>query len=300
MTTIEAAPSTPALRPRRPWLAGLLSLWCIGLGQIYNGNLRKAFFFWAFWLISTATVVVLMNLAAPSPSSFWAAVAVAMVTVGVQLYGVVDAVREARSRRTMSLKRYQRFGLCVLGIVYVTGVTNGGFALAGWRSFTIEAASMRPTLARGERLLAQGYGQETPQRGDVVVFRPASYPEQDWLKRIVGLPGDRIQLRSGVVYLNGAPLAQAILGATRDGNLYLETTPEGRSYGISENDHDSNGDTVEWTLPVDRYFVLGDNRGNSLDSRDPRIGLVSRDEITRHAGLIYWSGDWHWIGTPIE
>lgn len=134
------------------------------------------------------------------------------------------------------------------------------------RAFTVDGPSMQPTLHTGERLLIDKvtYRLRDPHRGDVVVFRYPSDPRQYYIKRVVGLPGDEIRITGGLLHINGT----AIHEEYTIGPIFGEYGP--------------------YTVPDGRYFVLGDNRNNSEDSRSHRVGAVPRDLIIGRALVRYW------------
>lgn len=134
------------------------------------------------------------------------------------------------------------------------------------RAFTVDGPSMMPTLRHGERLLVDKltYRFSEPQRGDIVVFRYPSDPRQHFIKRLIGLPGDTVEIRDGRVFINGVALEEDYVVQPILGRYGPRTVPEGT------------------------YFVLGDNRNNSEDSRDPRVGFVPRDHLVGRAVWRYW------------
>lgn len=136
------------------------------------------------------------------------------------------------------------------------------------QSFYIPSSSMEPTLVPGERVLvAKFYYRITePQRGDIIVFRYPIDNRKNLIKRVIGLPGEKIKISNGMIYVNGEPL-------------------QGDKYGRTYYDYGFYGEG-EKTVPEDSYFVLGDNSINSDDSRF--WGYVPRKNVLGRAFLIYW------------
>lgn len=193
-----------------------------------------------------------------------------------------------------------------------------------WAPYWIPSASMKPTLLIGDFLIATPLS--TPHRGDVLVFRhPAT--EAEWITRLIGLPGDTVQMREGQVILNGTALERtpgvsfeepyAPQGPARtlprcsntpqtEGAPCLkirqtETLPSGRSYQVLETGLMPLDDTVEFTVPGGAYFFLSDNRDNAIDSRLPIAnggpGLVPAENVTGRVAWVVFSsageGLWH-------
>lgn len=134
------------------------------------------------------------------------------------------------------------------------------------QSFLVQGASMEPSLSHGERVLVDKitYRFRDPQRGEIVVFQYPADPRRKFIKRVIGVPGDVVYIRGGTVFVNGVPLREDyILGPT-----YGEFPPT--------------------RIREDHYFVLGDNRNNSDDSRFADVGPVPRRLIVGRAVLTYW------------
>jgi signal peptidase I len=168
-----------------------------------------------------------------------------------------------------------------------------------------------PTLLIGDYFVAErGYfRRQAPRRGELAVFRWPRDRRFDFVKRIIALPGDRVRLRAGVVYINDAPIAREPAGHFSDPEFqramvqYVETAADGHHYRIVKvGEGQPLDNTAEVIVPADHYFVLGDNRDNSADSRDPwsGVGLVARADLTDRPYLIYWSRSHERIGTPLE
>jgi len=169
--------------------------------------------------------------------------------------------------------------------------------------YHVPSPSMVPTLLTGDQLVASkypyGYSRysspidlmpdfagrllgKVPERGDVVVFRLPRDPATTYVKRLIGLPGDRIQMKGGRLYINDAIVPRRLVGPfTGDAGgrntptLYVETLPGGREHEIVEmSDADRYDDTPVFVVPARHYFMMGDNRDDSLDSRTK---LIVRD-----------------------
>jgi signal peptidase I, bacterial type len=200
-----------------------------------------------------------------------------------------------------------------------------------FQPFSIPSGSMMSTLLVGDYLFVSkfsyGYSKYSfpfspdlfsgrilgsePERGDVAVFRLPSDPEVDYIKRVIGLPGDRIQMRDGVLYINGEAVERKLIGSYRpDGQydtgaevpLYEETLPNGVTYTTLDLTPNSPGDnTREFVVPEGHYFMMGDNRDNSADSRFS-VGYVPLENFVGRATIIFFSisGDtsplaiWKW------
>jgi signal peptidase I len=210
-----------------------------------------------------------------------------------------------------------------------------------FQPFNIPSASMENTLLVGDYLFvekfAYGYSrnsfpfrgwpvgdffhgrlfERTPTRGDVIVFKmpnPNS-PDymQDFIKRVIGLPGDRVQMLNGQVFLNGKAIPKERVadyvgpdeyGIVRNVARYKETLPDGRSYYVLDLTPNSNEDNTEvFTVPPGHYFMMGDNRDNSDDSRMD-VGFVPAEDLVGKAEFRFFSIDetavwyepWTWPG----
>jgi signal peptidase I len=209
----------------------------------------------------------------------------------------------------------------VLAVVLALAATT---AIA--RPYYVPTGSMEPTIAIGDEVLASkfayGYSryslpfdvgvsssarlfERMPARGDVIVFRLPRDPQQVYVKRLIGLPGDRVQMRGGRVWLNGKELplkragegpVEAENGATFSVPRYVETLPDGRRHFIYKVQW--NGpldDTRVFVVPPGHLFMMGDNRDNSLDSRvaqtDGGVGFVPMENLIGRADIIVGSVD---------
>jgi signal peptidase I len=187
-----------------------------------------------------------------------------------------------------------------------------------FQPFSIPSGSMRPTLLEGDYLFvtkwSYGFSRYSlpfgpdlfsgriwgsePKRGDVVVFKFPPDPSIDYIKRVVGLPGDKIQVKDGQLFINDVPVPRVKTGQIDNPDIteenqpidvYRETLPNGVSYDTLDLNPNSIGDnTREWNVPAGHYFMMGDNRDNSSDSRFT-VGFVPAENLVGRANLVFFS-----------
>jgi len=189
-----------------------------------------------------------------------------------------------------------------------------------YEPFSIPSGSMIPTLLVGDYLFVSkfsyGYSRHSlplslplipgrvlytpPERGDVVVFKLPTDNRTDYIKRIIGLPGDRIQVTGGVLHVNDQPVMRERVGdyvrhmasgtVVRDPR-YVETLPNGRRHTIIETQGDfgPRDETRVYTVPQDHFFAMGDNRDSSLDSRFSDVGFVPKENLVGRAEFLFFS-----------
>ena len=207
-------------------------------------------------------------------------------------------------------------------VVYAVLIALGIRTLA-FEPFNIPSESMLPTLLVGDYLFvskyAYGYSRHSfplshrlpaingrvfsrqPERGDVAVFKLPRDNSTDYIKRIIGLPGDHVMVRGGVLYINDEPVKRERIEDFYYRNGYpipqfRETLPNGVSYSTLDlTPGGAHDNTRVFSIPPGHYFVMGDNRDNSLDSRVERrqsgVGLVPEDNLVGRAELLFFSTD---------
>lgn len=205
-----------------------------------------------------------------------------------------------------------------------------------FQPFTIPSASMEPTLLEGDYIIVSKYsygfskhsiplspplfsgrilGQQ-PQRGDIIVFKLPRDNTTDYIKRLVGLPGDHVQVKRGTVFINDKPVGQMPQGQTTidlggfmtKADVIKETNPAGKSYLTYSVDPSAPPENTDvYVVPEGQYFMMGDNRDNSLDSRFPKendgVGFVPFENLEGKAQIILlsWSHGaalfkpWTWV-----
>lgn len=187
-----------------------------------------------------------------------------------------------------------------------------------FQPFSIPSGSMRPTLLEGDYLFvskyAYGYSHHSipfspkifsgriwgaaPERGDVAVFKFPPNPGLDYIKRVIGLPGDKIQVRKGLLYINDVAVKREKTGqidnidvteVPEPVDVYKETLPNGVSFDTLDISEGTFGDdTREFLVPEGHYFMMGDNRDNSSDSRFT-VGMVPSENLVGRANVIFFS-----------
>ncbi len=216
-------------------------------------------------------------------------------------------------------------------IVYA-GLIAVGIRTVAFEPFNIPSGSMIPTLLIGDYLFVSKYSYgysryslpfspnlfsgrilgHLPNRGDVAVFKWPRDNQTDYIKRIIGLPGDRIQMKSGQLYINGAIVPRQELGnytadeqGARPPRLFTETLPDGPTHELLKMYEEGGLNTTpEYKVPEGHVFAMGDNRDNSSDSRDPSggVGFVPVENLVGRAEFIFFSVDarapwweiWEW------
>jgi signal peptidase I len=191
-----------------------------------------------------------------------------------------------------------------------------------YQPFSIPSGSMMHTLLIGDYLFvskfAYGYSRHSfpysivpvsgriwgaePERGDVAVFKLPADPGKDYIKRVIGLPGDTVQMQDGQLYINGEVVQRELTGTFTDSDplgrqisaqIYRETLPNGVTYDTLDLGPSGSDNTPEYQVPAGHFFMVGDNRDNSADSRVPGsgVGFVPYENLVGRAEIIFFSID---------
>jgi signal peptidase I len=284
----------PTISDRKPWIAAALALFCTGLGHLYCGRIVRGMG------LFLASLVFVPAAALAAVTGYAAAILVALgAAIGVYLAVLLFAVLDARSIARRAGKDYRLRD-------YNNGLVYAAFVLIGltypWgaahlvrqhvlEAFLIPTASMAPSILPGDRLLVNKleYAIRSPQRFDVIVFRAPENPQQRFVKRIIGLPGDTVEVQASRVRINGqdvlqqpAPLSPP-LGS--QGEIRWESR-DGRTHPVLIGDGEASGDLPATPVPPGAFLVLGDNRDRSRDSR--HFSFVPEADVIGEAQCIYY------------
>ena len=300
----------------RPWLAGLLSLLCPGLGQFYNMAPRRALCIFALFAVLIAALLIVLSIPPVAGSTVILFFVLGCAAMLLMVFSAIDAVRGAR-----------RGGIAIPGkfnSVYVLGgillvfflLAQQSYSRSGfgpiWDTVHVADWSMAPALRSGDYVIGwkSAWTDRRPERGALILFSEAGREKPLYASRIVGLPGDRIQMREGRLFINGVITERKEDGTfsyDRDGKKitvpqYTEIFAPGGPHTVLEiSDKERLDNTTAYAVPADYYLVMGDNRDESLDSLlQQRFGFVPATSLRGAPTIIFWSRDKSRIGINFQ
>jgi signal peptidase I len=290
-------------KPRNPWVAVLFLVLFGVLGppaaMCYLGKGRAgAAYFFVPLLIMAGLFALWWHGMLPYPEQVLYAFTALYVVIGIS--HVLIAARHYV--RLTPIKWYARW-YNIIGIFIVPVLFAIFFRFSILEPFDAVSVSMSPAINSKDYFVVKKYAYHGlhPARGDIVIFGVGLPPKIDtYVKRVVGMPGDTVQLKEGVVFINGTELVRRKIddfalkqpgkAVTHSIAQFEETLPEGKHFRIlQEFTGGEFNNTEEVRLPSDNYFLLGDNRDNSIDSRMPKIGLVPKDAIVGKAAFVLFN-----------
>jgi signal peptidase I len=237
----------------------------MGLGQLYNGNPKKAIVAYILWLATAA-----FSILAPLSKSLAWPLSLLAVQLFFGLIVMVEAIYDALNLREITLRPYNRWYV-YLGIILIHGWVIGqiqlDLVLSSTRAYKIPTQAMSPALEIGDSLVAdmKAYEKRAPARGDVIILKYPNDESVPYVKRVIGLSGEKLEIANRSVYINGSPLTESYVQHTDPASIYEHWGP--------------------YTIPQNRYFVMGDNRDNSQDSRF--WGYVKKHQVLGRATYLY-------------
>lgn len=276
---------TPA--SRRPWIAGTVSILLPGLGHVYAGKPLRGL---VVWMLTVVAGVVGLAIVVAVPA--WAEPpALAAIVVVLLLAVAWDAARTARRQSlAFQLRPYNRWyvyaGLLLLSAFVVQPMLLRPIKALIAAAYKLPSTSMEPTLLKGDYLLVAPL-RGPVRRGQVVVYRTA---RGMFMKRVVGLPGDTLAMRDGQLIINGRALPEWYVRRADKDPVVPEFAWQ-RAYLLPGADtaayHPSLRTWGPLMLPPKEYFILGDNRGESFDSR--YTGFVPQTDLVAQPTAVYFS-----------
>ncbi|HPS36537.1 MAG TPA: signal peptidase I, partial [Candidatus Omnitrophota bacterium] len=259
---------------KQPFLAVFLSLWLPGLGQIYNSQIGKAIGCMVLCFLAPSFLGALLK-----PLGV---VIAHIIDPVIKLFVLNDAYSSADKINGGNGNVFSRFHKNIINgviLLWLFPLIFSAVSTVTLRTFFISpykypTQSMSPALQPGDKIFVNKwiYRHENPKRGDLVVFQSPAAPKKDLLKRVAGLPGEKLKIQDGHIYIN-------------DKLLETPEFPRERQYfNIEEWQYGKGGLVIQ--IPQNSYFVLGDNSAKSADSR--QFGFVPRKVIKAKAFFIWW------------
>jgi signal peptidase I len=276
----------PSTRWKRAGLAGFLSLFIPGTGQLYNRQPRKA-------LLLVLPIPAVVALAAKTRIVFFFATMVTFVglLIGWRLFIAGEAAYGGWTNKPESAPSRPRLIYPLIAVVLtIAALYPSHDDFKRWTSFAafkVPSASMCPTICSGERIAADlgAYRSKSPERGDLILLQHKSSPAL-FIKRVVGLPGDVVGPGpNGTILVNGETLIFPEVCGTAARQKY-----DPADYSMFKSRR----------VPEGTFFVVGDNLGNSFDSRIPEFGTVVVGDVRGKPIFLYWSPSRSRIGCTIH
>lgn len=280
--------------PRKRWLAAILTILTIGLGHVYSGKAQKgAILYFGQYAVLIACMAILF--VHPSLSVLCLSILFSLMYF---IYALADAVNLSKQNRSAyPLKPYNRWYVYAAIVIACSFIIQPALlnTLKHYimQAYQIPADSLKPTLLAGDRILAKtGLSIKSGiQKGDLVIFPYPIDPSHDFIKRVVAVGGETIEIRDKKVFINGEEAVEPYI-------VHSDTIIASGSSARRDN-------MPPVRIPDDALFVMGDNRDNSHDSRF--WGFVKESAVTGKAAIIYWSWDrknlnvrWDRIGRTIQ
>lgn len=278
------------LKKRSRWGAALLSiLTTSGLAQLYNVQPRKAALFFA----ANVAVLAAFELTGVA-TSFCGYAAITLVGILILIVSFIDAIKNSGSE--VQLKWFNRWYIYMIYFVAILVLLVG--VRMNVEAFNMPASSMNPTILSGEKFIVDKHvkARQGLYRGDIIVFLYPVSRDKKFIKRLIGLPGDRIRTEGTDLYLNGEKIPHTVVKSEND--LFITSEVLGEHHYTVQYYPYHNYPDQDYVVPDGQLFVMGDNRDNSADSRE--WGFVPMSDVLGKPTFIYWSSDHGRIGKPLQ
>ena len=271
------------LKKRKLIWVFLLTLITPGLGQIYNGMLKKG----VTYAVALELVLLVFS---PLLLNFYGMICYLAIIIGVIIFILLEALLKAKRLGEIALKPYNKWYIYLLIFLlssfaihpFLSWIIKNNIA----KAYKIPSSGMEPTLLDGDHLIAnmKPYKGETPKRGDIVIFEYPKDPSKDFIKRVIGLEGEKVEIIGSRIRINDQ-LIEDPWGYYSETSVIPKAIPALEQFGPV-------------VVPKDSIFVMGDNRNNSHDSRF--WGFVHIRQMKGKALYIYWATRKSRIGKEIK
>ncbi len=256
-----------AVVKKKPWLAVFLSYIFPGMGQFYNNQLLKGFAF----IICVIFLLIVHPFFYP----------LFFLLIPLYLFAIKDAFESAEKRNGSNQKLFEQgsryIRTLIVFILLFEFIPFFDIAKAHFiQAYKFPSGSMTPTLLIGDHILVDKTTRNSIKRGDLIIFKYPEDPERDFIKRVIALGGDTIEAKDKKVFINGKAIEETYI---------MHTDSLTRPGGIEPRDNFG-----PFVIPENNFFVMGDNRDQSYDSR--YWGYVPKEYIKGKAFKIYWSWDY--------
>lgn len=284
-----------ANKPRKPWVAGVLTFVTRGLGHLYAGSPKRGLIL--FGIEQCLVLTLGLSIIAYTPD-IYSLLVFAVIGIGFTIFCVLDAAAIARKKKDQyELAKYNRWYayvgyFIVMSLGISTFISDSIVKSKLVKAYRLPSGAMEDTLLIGDHVLVdQRKSAREPHRGDIVIFEYPKDPTKDFIKRVVAIGGDTVEIKDKKLIINGALVTEPYI-------VHKETN----TIPAPENPRDNFGPKV---VPAGSYFTMGDNRDRSYDSRF--WGFVSKDKVKGTMRSIYWSWDrekgsvrWNRIGKEVQ
>lgn len=283
---------TPAGCPRNPLIAALMSAVLPGFGQLYNGRVNSAIWIFLCFCLLTIPLMAIVALYLPVALTLPVLVLSLVLTLGLWLYAIVAAWRQASLSKRYRRPAWQTGGLYAAVFVVCSLIILP--LLVNWvqsrqvQAFRIPSGSMQPTILAGDFLFANKnyncpYCRKNVQRGDAAVFVYPNNRNLYYIKRIIALPGDEVEFAANGLSVNGVALSAP--GEAPEAGEVIEESINGVSWRAIAGTVADGSRTV--IVKPGHVFVMGDNRDHSSDSR--KFGQVPLSDVVGRARQVWFS-----------
>ena len=280
------------ISPRKVWKALLFSLLSLGVGQIYNGQIKKLCI-----LLACILFVPMIFAITKLSTTFYGNVVLSVIFIGLILYMIIDACVSAKLQNKYIPRKYNKwyfhflFGIIILFGFWLFFQSPLSVKNNYVRYFKIPSMSSEPTVQMGDYIVAdmRAYKNSIPDYGDIVIFNMDNSP---YLFRVVGKPNDTLSIKDKSLIINNKPVTTLFIETKEiDGfqvNKYEEQLPNGHKHLIYKYIRSpyikTNIDDV--IIPSDSYFLMEDNRDNAMDSR--YLGSIKKEQIIGKATYVLY------------